>query len=254
MAKLISFNNYKGGTSKTFSAVNTAVGFANKGKKTLLIDLDPQGNSSMKLIKNFEQIDGINEVILNKKGLKEVIYQTEINNLCIVPANLSLQFGGVKELENKANREFLKMQIEGIKNDFDYIIFDNNPNIEIFLRNLTFACDWIIIPVAIDMNSIKGVDGTIDVIKETIESTLQDLNIEYRILLTMVGKTKVSKDFENVVRNRYKDIILNTSIRYQKKPAELQTIPGEYFAINDKKAAIRDDLLALVDEIERSLA
>lgn len=252
MSKIISLNNYKGGTSKTFTALNMAVGFANKGKRTLMIDLDPQGNTSMKLVEDFENVKGLNEVILNQADIKDVIYETKVKNLFVIPTNLSMQFGGVKELENKANREFLKMQLKKIKDDYDYIIFDNNPNIEIFLRNLTFCCDWIIIPVSIDMNAIKGVDGTIDVIKDVINSTDADLNVSYKILLTMVGRTKTGKEFEEAVRNRYNDIILDTTIRYQKKPAETQTLEDDYFAINDK-APISEDLQNLVNEIERRL-
>lgn len=255
MAKVISFYNYKGGCGKTFTALNVAVGFANDGYRTLLVDLDPQSNASLKFNDNFENTEGINEVIVDKKEFKDVISSTRINNLSVITAKtkLKLSGGGVSILENTANREFLKIQIKSIENDFDYIVFDNNPWIEIFLRNIAFCSDLIIVPVGVDFNAISGVNGTIDVIKDTISSTSLDLKVDYKILLTMIGSTRNGKDFTSLLKETYKDKILNTTIRFQKKPAEDQTIDDEYFAINDSKP-ISDDLRQLVKEIEEELA
>lgn len=255
MAKVISFYNYKGGCGKTFTALNVAVGFANKHKKTLIVDLDPQSNTSLKFFDDFENIEGINEVIVNKLSIKDVIRPSKVNNLDVVPSKTKLKLagGGVSILEDSANREFLKIQIKKIENDYDYIIFDNNPWIEIFLRNITFCSDLVIIPVGVDLNAISGVNGTIDVIKDTISSTSMDLNCDYKILLTMIGQTRNGKDFTSLLKETYQNKILNTTIRFQKKPAEDQTIDDNYFAINDNKP-ISNDLKSLVDEIEKELA
>lgn len=251
MPKVISLNNYKGGSAKTFTSVNLAVGLANKGYKVLLIDNDPQGNASYKFFPNFEDLDGLNEVIFDSKDINDVIYKSKINNLYVIPSKSDLKFGADR-LESNTEREFLKIQLNKIKENFDYIIFDNNPYLDIFLKNCTFCCDWILIPVNVDLNSMKGVDFTVDEIIKTINSTSMDLNVKYKIVLTKVGRTKVSKEYIDAVRQKYNDIILDSTIRYQQKPAELQTTDDDYFAINNS-SSVGDDYIQLVDEIERKL-
>lgn len=251
MTKVISLNNYKGGSAKTFTSVNVAVGLANKNYKVLLIDNDPQGNASYKFFNNFEDLDGLNEVIFENKDINDVIYETKINNLYMIPSKSDLKFGADR-LESNTEREFLKIQLKKLNINFDYIIFDNNPYLDIFLKNCTFCCDWIIIPVNVDLNSMKGVDFTVDEIVKTINSTSMDLNVQYKILLTKVGRTKISKEYIDAVRQKYNNIILDTTIRYQQKPAELQTTEDNYFAINNN-TSVGDDYKTLVDEVERKL-
>lgn len=253
MTKILSLNNYKGGSAKTFTSINVAVGLANKGHKVLLIDNDPQGNASYKFFPNFEDLDGLNEVIFEKVDINDVIYKTKINNLYMITSKSDLKFGADR-LESNTEREFLKIQLKKINQKYNYIIFDNNPYLDIFLKNCTFCCDWIIIPVNVDLNSMKGVDFTVDEIIKTINSTSMDLNVQYKILLTKVGKTKVSKEYIEAVREKYKnDIILDSTIRYQQKPSELQTTDDDYFAIYDSKTSIGQDYQNLVNEIERKL-
>ena len=251
MPKVISLNNYKGGSAKTFTSVNLAVGLANKGYKVLLVDNDPQGNASYKFFPDFEDLDGLNEVIFNEKDINDVIYKSKIDNLYVIPSKSDLKFGADR-LESNTEREFLKIQLKKLKEDFDYIIFDNNPYLDIFLKNCTFCCDWILIPVNVDLNSMKGVDFTVDEIIKTINSTSMDLNVQYKIVLTKVGRTKISKEYIDAVREKYNDIILDTTIRYQQKPAEQQTTEDDFFVINTS-SGIAEDYLNLVDEIERKL-
>lgn len=138
MGKIISCNNQKGGSGKTATSVNIAKGLADDGYKVLLADLDLQGNTSSKFVEDFEEIDGIVEAINGKKSIKDVIYATGIDNLYILPSKLEwldcleemAREDYVLEAEEKENTSVMKIRnlLEPIRNDFDFIILDNNPS------------------------------------------------------------------------------------------------------------------------------
>ena len=232
MARVIGVYNCKGGSTKTFTVLSLAVGLANKGKKILIIDNDPQGNTSYKFFIDYESMKGLNDVIMGNCKLEDVIYKTKINNIDLVPSNMDLEILGIPMLNAKSDREFLKRQIKDVKEKYDYILFDNNPSYHIFLYNLVFCCDWILIPINVDKNSSKGVDMTVDRIIETINSTSADVNVEFKVLITKLARTKRSKEFAEAVKNKWQDLVLDTIIRLQSNPADMQTTEDDYFAVN----------------------
>lgn len=275
MAIVIGFYNDKGGSAKTFTTINVAVGLAYRGKKVLVIDNDPQGNTSYKFFPYYEDMKGLNDIIINNADINDVIYPTKIDNLYLLPSNMNLRRIGKKILESNSDREFLRVQLTKIKSEFDYILFDNNPSFEIFLRNLVYCCNWIVIPVNVDMNTMKGVDSTVDEIRYTIASTAVDLNTEFRILLCMTGRTKITREFAEALKIKYGEVVLDTTIRHQIGMAQLQTTNDDYFAILNAlphkepevyidpesgaekvktfKTNLGTDYTDLVDEIERKL-
>jgi len=275
MAKVLGVYNCKGGSTKTFTVLSLAVGLANKGRKVLVIDNDPQGNTSYKFFIDYENMKGLNDVIMNQCSIEDVIYHTKVDNIDLVPGNMDLEILGIPMLNAKSDREFLKRQISKIKDRYDYILFDNNPSYHIFLYNLVFCCDWILIPINVDKNSSKGVDMTVDRIVETINSTSADVNVEFKILITKLARTKRSLEFCNAVKDKWEDLVLDTVIRLQSNPADMQTTEDDYFAVNNalphrdpeevtdpetgEKKIIRyktnlgTDYLDLVDEIEKKL-
>ena len=257
MAKIISINNRKGGTSKTTTAVNLAYEFAKSGKKTLLIDLDPQGNSSSKFVEDYEFVDGIAEVLTREKGIKEVIRQTQANkNLYVIPSKMELD-DVAESMQINSQIALLRKQLQLITDEFDLIIVDNNPGIPILLKNCVYAADLIIMPVNIDRNSIKGVDLTLRKIKETIYDSPIELNVDYRILISMVtysgGEfTNIAKGVLKAVRDLFKEKVLNTTIRLQSKPAQLQTFENGYYA-TDFNTGYGCDYVKLKQEIEMQI-
>ncbi len=257
MIKVIGFGNWKGGCGKTFSVLNCAVGLASKGYKVLAIDTDPQSNTSYKTIgSNCFELKGLNEVIANNTDINDVIYPTIVDNLDLIPAGMNLEESGAILLTAKSDREFLKRCVESITNVYDYILIDTNPGLDIFLFNLVFCCDWIIIPVNVDLNSVMGVEKTMKKLIQTINSTSQDINVDLKILITRVARTKKTKDYVSDICDKYGDMVLESRIRLQSKPAELQTTEDDYFAITDKRKGnnLYEDYSNLVDEIERKLS
>lgn len=260
MAKVLAFANQKGGVGKTISSVNLAYGLATKkNKKVLLIDLDLQANSCRKFLEENENIDGINEVLSGKIGLKDVIYPTSVSkNLFVIPSKMELE-----DTVDKLGKNFavnpvtlLRKHLKEVKKDFDYIILDNNPNSNLLIVNSIYCSDAIIVPVNIDNNAIKGVDYTISKIRKTIDQEDEiPLNVKLYILMTMVthsaGKpTRNAQEIDKQLRDIYGEAVLKTSIHKQDKPAQDNTDKNNYFVVDHASTTIGNDYLTLMEEIE----
>lgn len=256
-AKVIAFCNRKGGVGKTSIATVIAYEFARFGKRTLLIDLDPQANSSAKYIDNYEDIEGITEVLIRQIDIKNSIRKTEAHkNLDIITSKIELD-EVVEYMQMKSQIAILKRQIEDIKSDYDIIILDTNPSIPIMLRNCVYASDLIIIPANIDKNSIKGVDLTLKIIKETIMDSPIELGIDYRIAMSKVTfsagePTNIAKEVLKQVKDKYSHRLLESTIRLQSKPAQMQSFINSFFPTDDN-SKYGNDYKELRKELESIL-
>ena len=263
MGKIISCNNQKGGSGKTVTSVNIAKGLADDGYKVLLVDLDLQGNTSSKFREDFEEIDGIVEAINGKKSIKDVIYTTGIDNLYILPSKLEwldcleemAREDYVLEAEEKENTSVMKIRdlLEPIRNDFDFIILDNNPSYKTILKNCVYAADLIIVPVNIDRNAIKGVDYTIRYISKVINDAQEYIEPDFMILITKTTRTKVSRECVELIRRSFPAIVFDTTIANQIAPAEKQTFYDDYFMIDNPKTQVGKDYRSLVEEIRKEM-
>lgn len=255
--KIISLMSAKGGCTKTTTSINLAVGLAKSGK-VLLIDLDPQGNSSKRFFNNYLELDGICELLRKEKGYTDCIHKTQFENLDIIPAKKNL-FILKKEMlyaSHGIQQLRLKNVIEPFKNNYDWIIIDNHPDIDLLISNALVCSDMVIIPVNPDADSvelsdsIEGMNMTLQNIKEAIEEG-EISSMEFRILLTMTDNTKASKLFEEYLRSAYGSYVLNTNINYQSAPIKNKDKYGG-FVIEKANTKIGNSYNTLVDEI-RSL-
>ena len=147
MSKIIGVCNQKGGTGKTTTAINLSSFLGLAGKKTLLIDMDPQGNATSGVGFNSQEKNSIYDVIMGKANLSESIYPTQWPQLYIIPSDISLT-GGEVELVNIENREMqLRNSIEAIRDEFSYIIIDAPPSLGLLTLNALVASDSLVIPV-----------------------------------------------------------------------------------------------------------
>ena len=255
MSKIISINNRKGGTSKTTTSINLSYGLAKKGYKVLLIDLDPQANSSCKFTDDYENQIGIAEVLAKTRQIKEVINRSSINeNLYYITSKIELDDGAERMLLNSQTALLSKL-LKEVENEFDFVLIDNNPGISILLKNCVYAADMMILPITVDKNSKKGVDLTLRKIVETIEDSPVPLKVNYRILISMVTcskgePTNIAKEFIDAIKGIYGFKVLESKIRLQSKPAQQQTFENSYMAV-DYDTNLGEDYNNLVDEIER---
>ncbi len=263
MGKIISCNNQKGGSGKTATSINIAKGLSDDGFKVLLVDLDLQANTSSKFLEDYESINGNVEVIRDGIDLKNVIYKTSYKNLDVVPTKMEW-IDTMEEMSRKDHIEnyegwdntsirIIRDLLQPFKDEYDFIILDNNPSYLTILRNCIHAADYIIIPVNIDKNAIKGVDYMIRFITNVINSSDEDIRCKPKVLITKRTRTKIAKMVVESIRQVFSKYLFKTTIADQDKPAEMQTFIEEYFMINDIKTKVGKDYRDLVDELRKEM-
>lgn len=213
MGKIIAICNQKGGTGKTTTAINLASSLALASKKTLLVDIDPQGNttSGLGIDKNSLKAS-IYDSLLNHLQISEIILKTQVANLELAPSNIHLT-GAEIELVSLDNREKqLKAVLEPIASNYDFIFIDSPPSLGLLTLNSLVASDSVIIPIQCEFYALEGVTQllkTIQLIKERLNPGLE---VE-GVLLTMADfRTNLTSEVINEIRNYFKERVYQTVI------------------------------------------
>jgi len=213
MTKVLAITNQKGGVGKTTTAVNLSTAMSLYKKKILLIDIDPQGNTSSGIGLDRSKVKRcIYDVLINQAPIREIILHSKIKNLDVLPSTIQL-VGAEIELVNYSSRENkLQQVIKSIKDDYDYIIIDCPPSLGLLTLNSLTAADSVIIPVQCEYYALEGIGqllNTINLVKEILNPSLE---IE-GILLTMYDtRTNLSRDVIEEVKKNFKGKIFKSII------------------------------------------
>ena len=221
MAKIIAFANQKGGVGKTTSAVNIAASLGLMGKKTLLVDLDPQGNATSGVGIPKRSLKGtVKEVLTGETGIKQVILSTNYQNLSIVPTNVTLS-GAEFDLYNDEGSEYnLKDAFKSVSNEYDYIIIDCPPSLGMLTINAFVASDGILVPMQAEFYAVEGLSQLIATTKRVKKLYNEDLSI-VGILITMYNKRLLlSMQVMDELQKYYPDKLFNTTISRNVKLSE----------------------------------
>lgn len=219
MAKVISLVNQKGGVGKTTTSINLSSALGHLGKKVLLIDLDPQSNSTTGLGINKGNIKlSIYDVITNRCEISEAIVKTRFKNLSVIPSMIFLSGVEIELMQTSMKEDNfilgdqLKNQINKIKDRYDFIIIDCPPALGILTTNALAASDSVLIPVQCEYFALEGVTQLLNTIILTQTKVNPKLDIEGVLLTMLDGRTLVGLEVVEDVRKFFKEKVFNTII------------------------------------------
>ncbi len=219
MAKVISLVNQKGGVGKTTTSINLSASLGKLGKKTLLIDLDPQGNTTTGLGINKGDINySVYDCLNGSVTAKDAIIKTKFTKLYILPATINLAGIDIELIEmTHRDKDFqmrnqLKNIIEPIRDKFDYIIVDCPPSLGLLTTNALIASDSVIIPVQCEFFALEGITQLLNTIIMTQTRLNPKLQIEGVLLTLLDSRTNLGLEVVEEVRKYFKDKVFNTII------------------------------------------
>lgn len=225
MGKVIAIANQKGGVGKTTTAINLAASLAVLEKKVLIIDADPQANTTSGL--NFspdnDQKRTLYEVMIGTIDIRDALIQTELHDLQMIPSHINLVGAEIEMIETPERESILKQRLAPIRDDYDFIIIDCSPSLGLITINSLAAADSVMIPVQPEFFALEGLGKLLQTIRLVQNQVNTELTIEGFVVTMFDGRTKVHAQVVNELREHFKDMVFNTiiqrSIRLSEAPS-----------------------------------
>ena len=222
MGKKIAIANQKGGVGKTTTAVNLAASLSVIGKKTLLIDADPQANATAYLGVNPDELHGrtLYEALTGRVALRDTLRETSLPDLKLIPSHINLLGAEVELLEKEDREKALLDAVEEIKSEFDYILIDSSPSLGLLTINALTAADSVIVPVQPEFFALEGLGKLMGTIKLVQESVNKELDIEGFLFTIYDSRLRLHNQVIEEVRLHFGEKVFKTIIARNAKLVE----------------------------------
>lgn len=249
MGRIIAIANQKGGVGKTTTSINLSACLGEAGQKVLLIDIDPQGNSSSGL--GAEKSDGTNniyDVILGRCDITEAIQKELFDNLDVIPSNVNLAGAEIEIIDIERREYILKDAVAKIRDNYDYIIMDCPPSLSMLTVNAMTAADTVLVPIQCEYYALEGLTQLIHTVNLVKKKLNPELELEGVVFTMYDARTNLSLQVVENVKSNLKQTIYKTIIPRNVRLAES---PSHGLPINiyDTKSAGAESYRLLAEEV-----
>lgn len=249
MSKVIAIANQKGGVGKTTTAVNLSSCLAYKGKKVLIIDIDPQGNTTSGLgIDKKSLVRSVYDVLINDASIQDTLVSTAIENLKLCPSNIQLAGAEVELVPIMSRETRMKVALSEIKKDFDFVLIDCPPSLGLLTLNSLTAADTILVPIQCEYYALEGLSQLMNTVKLVQRHLNPALDVEGVVLTMFDARTNLSIQVVEEVKKHFRNKVYRTVIPRNVRLSEAPSF-GLPIILYDPKSKGSECYLELAEEV-----
>ena len=223
MGKIIAVTNQKGGVGKTTTAVNLSACVAEKGRRVLLVDIDPQGNASSGLGCAAKHRRSVYDVLMGETPAKDAIQATKFGPLSLLPSSIQLAGAEIELVAMPGRETLLKNALEPVKDEYDYIFIDCPPSLSLLTLNAMAAADSVLVPIQCEYYALEGVGQLMNTLQLVKKSLNPRIEVEGVVLTMLDGRTnlgiQVVEEVKKFFKNKVYDTIIPRSVRLSEAPS-----------------------------------
>ena len=249
MGRIIAIANQKGGVGKTTTSINLSSCIAAKGKKVLVVDIDPQGNTTSGYGIEKNDLDNtIYELMLGECSIEDCIIKDVIENISILPSNVNLAAAEIELIGVDKKEYILKNEIDWVKDRYDYIIIDCPPSLSLLTVNAMTTADSVLVPIQCEYYALEGLSQLIHTVNLVKERLNPNLEMEGVVFTMYDSRTNLSAQVVENVKSHLNQKVYRTVIPRNIRLAEAPSY-GQPINIYDPKSAGAESYLALAEEV-----